>query len=60
MTGEIVDFPGRAPPEGYSEQYIDKLHSEAFRDKAGFATAQAWRRSPLRRCSPKMTAPTAN
>jgi hypothetical protein len=33
MTGEIVEFPGREPPpEGYSEQYIDKLHSEAFRD----------------------------
>jgi hypothetical protein len=33
MSGEIVEFPGREPPpEGYSEQYIDKLHSEAFRD----------------------------
>ena len=33
MTGEIVEFPGREPPpEGYSEEYIDKLHSEAFRD----------------------------
>jgi hypothetical protein len=33
MTGEIVEFPGREPPaEGYSEQYIDKLHSEAFRE----------------------------
>jgi hypothetical protein len=29
----IVEFPGaEPPPEGYSEQYIDKLHSEAFRD----------------------------
>ena len=36
MTGEIVEFPGREPPpEGYSEQYIDKLHSEAFRDLEG-------------------------
>jgi hypothetical protein len=33
MIGEIIEFPGREPPpEGYSEQYIDKLHSEAFRD----------------------------
>src|SRR5438105_14441999 len=36
MTGEIVEFPGREPPpEGYSEQYIDKLHSEAVRDLDG-------------------------
>jgi len=36
MTGEIVEFPGREPPaEGYSEQYVDKLHSEAFRDLEG-------------------------
>jgi len=33
MTGEIVEFHGREPPaEGHSEQYIDKLHSEAFRE----------------------------
>jgi hypothetical protein len=32
----IVEFPGRVPPpEGYSEQFIDKLHSEAFRDLEG-------------------------
>jgi hypothetical protein len=36
MSAEIVEFPGREPPpEGYSEQYIDKLHSEAFRDLEG-------------------------
>jgi hypothetical protein len=36
MTGEIVEFPGREPPAaGYSEPYIDKLHSEAFRDLEG-------------------------
>jgi hypothetical protein len=30
---QLVEFPGREPPpERYSEQYIDKLHSEAFRD----------------------------
>ena len=29
----IVEFPGREPPpEGYSEEYVDKLHAEAFRD----------------------------
>ena len=32
MTAEIVEFPGNPPPEGYSQEYIDKLHSEAFRD----------------------------
>jgi hypothetical protein len=33
---KFVEFPGREPPpEGYSEQYIDKLHSEAFRDLEG-------------------------
>ena len=36
MSGEIVEFAGREPPaEGYSEQYIDKLHSQAFRDLEG-------------------------
>jgi hypothetical protein len=36
MSGEIVEFPGQQPPaEGYSEQYIDKLHSQAFRDLEG-------------------------
>lgn len=30
---EVVQFPGaEPPPEGYSEQYIDKLHSDAFCD----------------------------
>jgi hypothetical protein len=30
---EIVQFPGAEPPPGgYSEEYIDKLHSNAFRD----------------------------
>jgi hypothetical protein len=29
----VVEFPGPLPqPEGYSAEYIDKLHSEAFRD----------------------------
>jgi len=29
----VIEFAGREPPpEGYSEDYIDKLHSEAFRD----------------------------
>jgi hypothetical protein len=28
----VVEFPGNPPPEGYSEQYIAKLHSEAFRN----------------------------
>jgi hypothetical protein len=29
----IVEFPGGQPPaEGYSEEYVDKLHAEAFRD----------------------------
>jgi hypothetical protein len=28
----IVQFPGAPPPEGYPEGYIDKLHSEVFRD----------------------------
>ena len=32
MTAEIIRFPGNPPPEGYSQEYIDKLHSEAFRD----------------------------
>jgi hypothetical protein len=33
---EIVQFPGAEPPsEGYSEEYINKLHSEAFRDLEG-------------------------
>ena len=33
MTGEIVEFPGREPPpEGYSEDYVNELHAEAFRD----------------------------
>jgi hypothetical protein len=32
----IVEFPGREPPaEGYSEEYVDKLHAEAFRDLEG-------------------------
>src|ERR1700682_2242020 len=32
----IIEFPGREPPpEGHSEQYIDKLHSDAFRDLEG-------------------------
>jgi hypothetical protein len=36
MSGEIIEFPGREPPpEGYSEQYVDKLHAEAFRDLEG-------------------------
>jgi len=29
----VIEFPGREPPpEGYSEEYVDKLRSEAFRD----------------------------
>jgi hypothetical protein len=33
MPGEIFEFPGRKPPPGgYSEEYVDKLHAEAFRD----------------------------
>ena len=33
---DIIQFPGtEPPPEGYSEQYIDKLHSAAFRDMEG-------------------------
>jgi hypothetical protein len=28
----ITEFPGDPPAEGYSKQYVDKLHSEAFRD----------------------------
>jgi hypothetical protein len=36
MSGEIVEFPGREPPpEGYSEDYVNKLHSEAFRNLEG-------------------------
>jgi hypothetical protein len=33
VSDTVIEFPGREPPsEGYSEQYIDKLHSEAFRE----------------------------
>jgi len=36
MPGEILEFPGREPPPGgYSEEYVDKLHAEAFRDLEG-------------------------
>jgi hypothetical protein len=29
----VVEFPGGKPPaEGYSEEYVDRLHAEAFRD----------------------------
>jgi hypothetical protein len=32
----VVEFPGGKPPaEGYSEEYVDKLHAEAFRDLEG-------------------------
>jgi hypothetical protein len=32
----VVEFPGGQPPaEGYSEEYVDKLHAEAFRDLEG-------------------------
>jgi hypothetical protein len=32
----VVEFPGREPPpDGYSEEYVDKLHAEAFRDLEG-------------------------
>ena len=31
----IIEFPGLAPAEGYSEAYIEKLHAEAFRDLEG-------------------------
>jgi hypothetical protein len=30
---EVVQFPGiNPPPEGYSEQHLDKVHGQAFRD----------------------------
>jgi hypothetical protein len=30
---EVIEFPGREPPpEGYSKEYVDELHAEAFRD----------------------------
>jgi hypothetical protein len=33
MDCNIVEFPGREPPpEGYSAEYVDRLHSTAFRD----------------------------
>jgi hypothetical protein len=36
MPGEILEFPGREPPPGgYSEEHVDKLHAEAFRDLEG-------------------------
>jgi hypothetical protein len=28
----VIQFPGDPPPEGYSEEYIAKLHAAAFRD----------------------------
>ena len=29
----VVEFPGKEPaPEGYSENHLDKLHADAFRD----------------------------
>ena len=32
-TADVIQFPGRAPPsEGFSDEYIANLHSEAFRD----------------------------
>jgi hypothetical protein len=32
----VVDFPGRGSPLGdYSEEHVDKLHAEAFRDLEG-------------------------
>ena len=32
----VVEFPGREPPpDGYSEEYVDKLHADAFRDLEG-------------------------
>jgi hypothetical protein len=33
---ELVQFPGtQAPPEGYSKNHVDTVHSEAFRDMEG-------------------------
>jgi hypothetical protein len=31
----VVEFPDLPPVEGYSEAYIEKLHSGAFRDLEG-------------------------
>jgi hypothetical protein len=33
VSETIIEFPGREPPpEGYSKEYVDELHAEAFRD----------------------------
>lgn len=34
-AGNVIEFPGNPPAEGFSKAYIDKLHSEAFRDLEG-------------------------
>jgi hypothetical protein len=28
----VIEFPGNPPPDGYSEEHVDKVHGEAFRE----------------------------
>jgi hypothetical protein len=33
---DVIKFPGaEPPPEGYSEDHVNELHAEAFRDLEG-------------------------
>jgi hypothetical protein len=33
MTDNVMDFPSREPPDdGFSEDHVEELHAEAFRD----------------------------